>query len=246
MIFPYPHTAALAQIPVPYPYKNEILNVYPLRLRDVLDLDMFLRGLYVKSYGTRVNLIPESDRPAFLSDFGKTLSEITYQRGVGHSVLWGSPEAMTHLVFLLVRGAVPEDQIRELFFGSGLDKDSLTAISEMFNAVICPTPPVPTLNIPKKKPKYEHTEQERAARVYHTLAKEFHWTYEQVLDLTEYQIFWYLYLYPDEREHHEEMHAMIHRGNGEDGEPSMASPGILHFNSPEEYEAWKAKQSSKG
>ena len=235
----------MAQIPVPYIFKDETFLVYPLRIRDTLDLDMFLRGLYVKGYGTRAKLIPESDRAAFLSDFGKTLSEISYQRGVGHSVLWGSPEAMSHLVFLLVRGAVSEERIRKVFFGRGLDRDSLTAISEMFNAVICPTPPVPKLNIPPRKPKYESTEKEREARIYHTMAKEFRWTYEQVLDLTEYQVFWYLYLFPDEREHHEEMHAMIHRngdGGSEGGGAPTSTPGVIHFNSPEEYEAWKAKR----
>ena len=245
MIFPYPHSAALAQVPVPYLFKGEEFLVYPLRLRDGLSLDMFLRGLYVRNYGEKAKLIPEGDRSSFISDLGKTLSGISYQRGVGHSVLWGSPVAMTHLVYLLVRGVVSEERIRELFFSRGLDRESLTAVSEMFNAVICPTPSVPKLNIPPKKPKYEHTLLEREARVYHTLAKEFHWTYEQVLDLTEYQIFWYLYLYPDEREHHEEIHAMAHRG-GEEGEPSVTSSGLLHFNSPEEYEAWKAKQSMKG
>ena len=219
--------------------------LYPLRLRDGLDLDMFLRGLYIRSYGEKAKLIPERDRSAFVSDFGKTLSEISYQRGVGHSVLWGSPTATAHLVYLLVRGVFSEDRIKELLFAGGLNRESLTAVSEMFNAVICPTPSVPKLNIPPKKPKYEHTALERDARIYHTLAKEFHWTYDQVLDLTEYQVFWYLYLYPDERVHHEEMHAMMHRGIGEDGEPTVTSSGLLHFNSPEEYEAWKAKQSSK-
>ena len=248
MIFPYPHTSALAQVPVPYLFKKEVLMLYPLRLRDGLELDMFLRGLYLKNYGEKAKLIPEGDRSAFVADFGKTLSEISYQRGVGHSVLWGSQDAMVYLVYLLTRKKVPEERLRELLFGNGLDRESLTAVSEMYNAVICPTPPVPKLDIPSKKPKYESTRQEREARIYHTMAKEFRWTYEQVLDLTEYQIFWYLYLYPDEREHHEEMHAMAHRngdGDLEGGGAPTSTPGVIHFNSPEEYEAWKAKQANK-
>ncbi|MGI5832955.1 MAG: hypothetical protein ACOX6D_10590 [Thermoguttaceae bacterium] len=237
MYFPYPHEAALAQIPVPYPYEDEVLWVYPLRMKDCLQLDMYIRSMYIKEYGTKVALIPEGDRETFKKEFGETVAALTHTRGVGQSVLWSSPSAMTYLVFLLLRGAMTEAAIGDLFFSIGLNQGALLAIHEMHRSVYIDPPSPPKLDVPERKPKYSYTSLERVAQIYHSLGEKYHWTYEQVLNLTDYQVYWYMYLFPGEREHIEELYS-VSRSDTNDSSP--VGSGVIRFNSPEDYERWKA------
>lgn len=250
MIFPYPHTAALAQIPVPYPYKDEILNIYPLRLRDVLDMDMWLKSRVVLEYHHQIELLPPSEREEFVAGMSDIISDINGSSGRGYRFLWENESALLHLSVLLTRGMVPEEHLRELLFPNGFSEEAVDTITEMKRAVWRDLPPIPKLNIVEKKPRYEATKEESEARIYHMLAEKYHWTYEQILDLTDYQAFWFGYMFPEEREHYEDMDAMIHQSRvsmeANNAEmPPAPKPGVIHFNSPEEYEAWKARQSSQ-
>ena len=247
MIFPYPHTAALAQVPVPYFYKGETIILHPLRLRDVLDMDMWMRSRVVKEYYEKIELFPPEEREEFVKEFGEKIAEIDTSTGKGNAILWRNSEALTHLVFLLTRGELEEKKIRDLLFPNGFNKESVEVVLEMKQAVWRDLPPIPELKIVEKKPRYEATKEENEARVYHMLAEKYHWTYEQILDLTDYQAFWFGYMFPEEREHYEDMDAMVQQSRAsraarESEPPPAPKPGVIHFNSPEEYEAWKARQ----
>lgn len=250
MIFPYPHSAALAQMPVPYFYKGESLTLYPLRLRDVLDMDMWLKSRIVKEYYEKVELFPPGEREEFIKEMGEKIAEIDISSGRGHVLLWRNSDALIHLVSLLTRGRVEEKKIQELFFPNGFSDEAVDAILEMKQAVWRDLPPIPKLNIVEKKPRYEATKEENEARVYHMLAEKYHWTYDQILDLTDYQAFWFGYMFPEEREHYEDLDAMAQQSRAsrlsDESEPLPSpKPGVIHFNSPAEYEAWKARQKQE-
>ena len=251
MIFPYPHSAALAQVPVPYFYKDAVLLIYPLRLRDVLDMDMWLKSRVVKEYHDQVELLPPGEREEFVAGLSDIIAGINGSSGRGYRLLWSNADALLHLAVLLTRGVVEEDRLRELIFPNGLTEESVDVVTEMKRSVWRDLPPVPELKVVEKKPRYETTKEESEARIYHMLAEKYHWTYDQILDLTDYQAFWFGYMFPEEREHYEDIDAMIHQSKaslearGAEASPSP-KPGVIHFNSPEEYEAWKARQASRG
>jgi len=246
MIIPYSHRAALAQMPVTYYYKGESLLIYPLRLRDVLALDSWLQSRFVKEYYDRVDLVPEEERKEFVDQLGRIIAGISSQSDTGHRLLWGNSDAMCYLVHLLTRGEWTEERAAGLFFPTGVTPEAQMAIMEMRDSVWRETPEAPKLNITEKPPKYQHTPEELDARVYHAMASKYQWTYDQTLDLTDYQVFWYSYMFPEEREHYEEMDAMANKrpASGNNGRPDVPyQPGTIHFSSPEEYEAWKAKRA---
>ncbi len=249
MIVPYSHKFALAQVPVLYPYKDVVLRLYPLRLRDALDMDMWLQARFVKEYQNNIALIEDKElRDEFVKTLGQTIGRISLQNNNGYQLLWNNIDALCHFIYLLTRGEWSEDRLSDLFFGEGLTSEVLDTILEMRIAVWCDLPEIPKLNIVEKKPRYEHTEEELVARIYHTMATKYNWTYEQVLDLTEYQAFWYSYLFPEEREHYEEMDEMAHKTESASSRPANdvpRKPGTIHFNSPDEYERWKAKRAQE-
>ena len=250
MIFPYPHSAALAQMPVQYFYKGETLVLYPLRLRDVLDMDMWLKTRVVQEYYDKVELFPPGEREEFIKEIGEKIAEIDTSTGRGYTIMWRNADALVHLVVLLTRGKVEENKISELLFPNGFTEESSDVVLEMKQAVWRDLPPIPKLNIVEKKPRYEATKEENEARVYHMLAEKYHWTYDQILDLTDYQAFWFGYMFPEEREHYEDLDAMVQQSRatrmaGDDAPDPAPKPGVIHFGSPEEYEAWKARQNKK-
>lgn len=119
------------------------------------------------------------------------------------------------------------------------------------------------MNVRHRKPRYRATRDEREARVFKQLPEKFGWGHGQVLALTEYQIFWHTYLYPEEREHLEDMDAMSSQydkdanttgfgqgtgtGYGMNGYGTNLKndPNKIYFDNIEEMQAWAARQESK-
>ena len=212
---------------------------------------MWLKSRVVLEYHHQIELLPPSEREEFVAGMSDIISDINGSSGRGYRLLWSNVEALLHLVVLLTRGQIPEQHLRELLFPNGFSGEAVDIITEMKRAVWRDLPPVPELKVVEKKPRYETTKEESEARIYHMLATKYGWTYDQILDLTDYQAFWFGYMFPEEREHYEDLDAMVHQSRaameaGGAEQPPSPKPGVIHFNSPEEYEAWKAKQNNKG
>ena len=117
---------------------------------------------------------------------------------------------------------------------------AIRTVTEIRRAVYRSTPPAPKLNIPDKRPKYETTPEEGEVRIFKMLADKFGWTYRQVLDLTDYQIFWYTYMFPEEREHTEELYDIAHKDDHKSGSGNKHLPNSMYFESPADWDAYKA------
>ena len=118
-------------------------------------------------------------------------------------------------------------------------------LAKMQILVYCESPRLPTLNIPNKQARYEWMADERVVQTYTLLFTKYHWTPEVVSNLTEYQVIWFAYYsLPDERERIEDMYNSANQKNGGSvhGTPDVPyQPNSLHFNSPDEWEAYKAE-----
>jgi hypothetical protein len=107
--------------------------------------------------------------------------------------------------------------------------------------------------IPERKltPEQKAKEDEIAvSRTYKVLAKNYHFSFEQVRNLTTYQIYYYVILLPEEEQELAEMDAALQRHHP--GQPPLSrpivrnsNPNVKHFNTPEEYEMWRAGQNKK-
>ncbi len=243
LLLPYSHEAALGQLPVSYRINGVTLLLYPLTLRSALEMDQWLRQEYLRQYEGRIVVLPESERNEFAATMLETTAKMTFQYGPGYQFFITNFDAMVRLVRYLCRDKVKERKIRNVVFFGGLTEKAIQAVTEMRLAVHRPIPPAPKLNIPSKQPKYETTQEEGEARIFKMLADKYGWTYRQVLDLTDYQVFWYTYMFPEEREHAEELHDIAHRDdqstNGGTGNHSV--PNSMYFESPEKWEAYKAE-----
>lgn len=253
MIIPYTEQDALAQAPVYYKVGDEEVLIYPLRLGDLIKINGYVRNRYVRKETAGTEHLDSISRREFIDDFIKRIEGFDFLTGDGHLFFINDLPSLVFYVKHLLRfqDGWDDRRIQETFFPGGVDDLALTRIVEMRLALYCETPPIPPLNITNKEPRYEATKEEQIARIYKKLADSYHWTWDQVLDLTEYQVYWYNHLFPEERQHIEEMDEMAHKndrgptGTGTSRVDVPYQPNTIHFNSPEEYEAWLAEKQSK-
>lgn len=250
LMLPYSHQEALTQAPVPFTVGGEKVKVYPLTYGALLDLNNQLRRRFFQQFDGQVELLPEAEQEDFIKPIIETAEKLDFQSGTGYQFFLSDLDLQVLLVWHLCRFQEEDKKnwIQGQIFPNGLSQESLVLIFAMQRAVYRKLPPSPKLNIPDKRPKYEVNSEESDAKIFKLLGEKYHWSYRDVLNLTEYQVFWYTYLFPDEREHIEELEEIAHRndnagpGNGPD---VPYQPGTLHFNSPEEYEAWLATREVK-
>ena len=251
MIIPYTEQDALAQAPAYYHVGDETVLIYPMRIGDLLRVNGYVRDRYVMQETAGIEHLDSQIKREFIDDFLTKLEGFDFLTGDGQMFFLTDLPSMIYYVKHLMR--FPEgwddQRIQQVFFPKGVGDLAVTRIAEMRIALFCETPPMPQLNITHKEPRYETTKEEQVARIYKKLADSFHWTYQQVLGLTDYQVYWYMHMFPEERQHVEEMDEMANK-NGPTGTGSSRvdvpyQPGTLHFNSPEEYEAWLAEKQSK-
>lgn len=243
----YSHAQALAQAPVRFRLHGNQIVLRPLTVSATLDIDGFLRFQYQAQFDGQIELYPEDARADFVTALLDDIEGITYQHGKGSGFLLTDVDSMVYFVRHLCRfdEAWPENRIKEVLFPGGINEDSLGIFTAMRAAVYRSVPPFPVLNIASKPDKYESTSEENEVRNYRILFDKFHWTFAQVLDLTEYQIAWCRYMLPEEREQREALEETLNRSSdGNDGAP--LPPGQIHFNSSAEYEAWLAEKAEKG
>lgn len=252
MIIPYTEQDALIQAPVYYKAGDEELLIYPLRLGDLIKLNGYIRYRYVTIETAGTEHLDDESRQLFIDDFIKKLDGFDFLSGHGYKFFISDIPSLVYYIKSMVRFHPDwtDAKIRDVFFSNGITELALVRITEMRLAVHCEAPPNPTLNITDKPPKYEPTQEEMVAKVYKSLAEKYHWTYEQVMNLTDYQVHWYTHLFPEEREHIEDMDEMAHKNdrNGVTGTGSSRvdvpyQPNTIHFNTPEEYEAWLAERN---
>lgn len=251
MIIPYTERDALIQAPVYYKVGSETVLIYPLRLGDIIKINGFVRYRYVLRETAGSEYLDDEVKQEFIDDVIERLTDFDFLVGDWHRFFLSDLPSLVYYVRHILRSPSDwdDERIVKVFFPNGITDLALIRIAELRLSLHCDTPPIPKLNITDKPPRYEPTNEEQIARVYKSLADKFHWTYEQVMNLTEYQVYWYMHLFPEEREHIEEMDEMAHKndrggvtGTGTSRIDVPYQPNTLHFNTPEEYEAWLEKR----
>ena len=239
MILPYSHKAALAQAPVPFQINDRTILLYPIRQGDAIQFDVWLQYQYAKQYGGQVNLLPPQERKAFIA---RILDEAEkFDQYSGYRFIISNVDAMVRYVQILTRFEWDEQDIRVTLFPDNEITDGTIATVDMMRTAVSrpipPEPPQPNVN----RKRREYSDEESVVRIYRSIAEKYHWTYQQCLDLTPYQVFWYLYLMPEERELMEDMERM---SKSKTDIPHAFEPNVRRFNSPEEYEEWLAQQNA--
>lgn len=251
MLLPYSHKSAMAQTPVPYSMPDKsIIILYPATVGMLQEFTVWLQSRYVTQFAPLIAAMPDDVRPGFLETLFKGLDTFDASMGAGYAYLQTDAEAMSHYIYLLARQPADwtEDKIKTLLFPDGASDFGVLHFTSMKMAV-SRTMPEPQPN-PSSKKQREYTDEEAVVRVYRMLGEKYGWTYKQCLELTEYQIYWYLYMLPEEKEQLEEMERMINESRNQmpgTDIPSgtMVNPNVIHFNTDEEYQAWLATRPPK-
>ena len=249
MIKPYTHQEALAQFPVDYELGEDTITIYPLTLRSVIDVNQKVRSEFIRSLED-ITLTGQE-----LIDYNAQLYKIsesmTFETGKGREFFISNPKLLVYFVRHLNRFSEEwsDSRLTSLLFPYGtVNESALLLVMEMKMAVTRKLPEMPTLNIQYKPPKYRATQEETEARIYKSFAEKFGWTYKDILELTEYQVFWYSYLYPEEREHIEEMDALSHKndnGFNNSSLPISTNPNVKQITDPEEIRLWMEQHRPK-
>jgi hypothetical protein len=248
MIQPYTHQEALAQFPVSYPLGKDTITIYPLTLRAILDINRKLRTEFLtKLEDTEIQGKEAVEYNAKLLKIADTLN---FESGEGREYFLNSPTILVHFVRHLCRfdDNWSEERLNKLLFPLGeVTNEALVLIIEMKTLVTRALPPFPKLDIQPREPKYKATQEEIEAKVFKSFAEKFGWNYNDVLDLTEYQIFWYSYLFPEEREHIEEMDALSSKNHTPGSLPTPTGANVRQITDPAEIQAWiKANMNKTG
>jgi len=189
MLLPYTHTAAMAQSPVPYRFADRVIWLYPIRQGDAINFDVWLKYEYAQQFAGKIELLPQSDRPAFIDSVLDSVEQFSYQFGEGRSFLLSSVDALVKLLLILTRDEW-QDVREDMFPDNEISTRAIHTIDEMLMAVYRPIPPVPPQ--PANQKRREYTEEESVVKIYRALGEKYHLPFQQVLELTPYQVFWYL------------------------------------------------------
>lgn len=248
----YLHQEALAQTGVVCSFFGQEMVIYPLTLRAINDLNRRVRDRYFDQYEKSVALLPEAERAPFWERVVEKSEKLNFQTGEGFQLFFSNVDLMVQLVRELCRNHPQwsEEEIQQQVLKSSCPtaEDKILAfaerLAEMQMLVYREAPSLPSLNIPNKQARYEWTTDERATQTYTLLFTKYHWTPEVVSNLTEYQVLWFAYYsLPDERERVEDLYKTVShsdRGSGK-GPDVPYQPNTLHFNSPAEWDAYKAE-----
>lgn len=243
MFLPYLHDEALTQTSVKFPLCGDFIEIYPLTLGASCRINRRVRELFYARFDEQIDAIPEEDRADFAAGIMTASTEFSYLSGQGLTFFSTNIESMIMLVWELCRHSPdwPPERIKSALFPTDDTDFGFNLVTQMQYAVHRDAPEFPKLRIPDKRPRYEATPEELAVMRYRILMDKFHWTFDQVLALTSYQADWCAYKLPGEREQIEESYEMIHR-NDKNGGPDVAyQPGTLHFDSPADWDAYKAE-----
>lgn len=234
----------MAQTPVPYMLGGDTLWLYPVRQCDHIKFNTWLQYQYAQSFKQKLDIVPPEDRAVMIDYILEVVANFDYETDEGQKFMRTSISALIEYAHILLRGAVTKLYLQDILFKDNtITETSLQTFDEMRLAVFRPLPPDPPQPHTNQK-RREYTDDEAAIRIYRSLGEKYDWTYQQCLELTPYQVFWYLYLMPEEREQIEELQRLAIQNQSKFSEPPVPQ-GAIHFNSPEEYEAWLARQNTK-
>ena len=240
----YLHQEALTQTGVMYSFFGKEMMIYPLTLRAVNDLNRRVREKYFEKYEESMLLMPESERADFWKAIDERSENLSFQTGDGRTILFSDKAVLATLIRYLCRNSNDWsiERIGEVLSSDVSAPEMIFVIDDMLGAVFREPPEIPKINIPDKPSRYEWTSEERVVQLYTILFSKYHWSFEEVMQLTDYQAVWFAYyVLPGEREHIEDMYNDRPR-SGSDGPDVPYQKGALHFNNPEEFEAWKIQK----
>lgn len=253
MLLPYSHKSAMAQTPVPYTMPDDsIIMLYPATVGMIQEFTVWLQARYTAQFAPLIASMPDDVRPGFFETLYNGIATFDVTTGIGYAFLQTDADAMSRYIYMLARQPVDwsEERIKTLLFSQGVTEYGLVHFTSIQMAVTRKLPESQPYPKTSKRKQREYTEEEAVVRVYRMLGEKYGWTYKQCLELTDYQIYWYLYMLPEEREQLEEMERMINESQSKMSDsqlPSgtMMNPNVIHFNTDEEYQAWLATRTPK-
>lgn len=246
IIQPYSHQEALVQFPVQYELGDGLITLYPLTLGAVIDLNRALRSEFLSQLEDKG--LSGQESIDYHSNLLKIVDGMNFETGKGREFFFSSTKLLIPFVRHLCRfnEEWSESRLSRILFPFGaVEEDGLVKIIEMKTAVTRQLPEPPSLNIRHKEPRYKATQEETEARIYKSFAEKFGWNWEQIQKLTEYQVFWYSYLFPEEREHIEEMDEMANKDNPPGTLPIPNNPNVKQITDPEEIRQWMMENMNK-
>lgn len=248
MFLPYTHQAAMAQTPVPFSLSSgNVITLHPLTIGASQEFLTWLQYKYIMQFSSLCVTVPIELQSEFQNTINTSMANFDIKSGIGQEYFLQNEEALLHYIEFLTRHDPqwPVDRIKSNILPYGIEPNAVQLVLDLSSAVTRPIPPPPPMpNIEQKHRDY--TPEESVVRIYRSLGEKYHWTFDQCLALTDYQIYWYLYMLPEEREQIEELEAMTKSCKNE-YQPASAptGPNFIHFNTAEEYNMWLASKKQQ-
>ena len=204
----YSHQSAMAQAPVPYLLFGKWVYIKPLSERDCMELDNFIRSQYLQSAISSTTYLSREAALKLTAAAKDKAITLTYRFGEGHELLFSSQFNYSTLIWHFTRRSTPSLDIQTItalcFQDSNapVTSDHRLAYYDLSASVFRAIPPPPPNVFSKKtaeKPSFLPTlEEEAVVRLYKALAEKYHYTPDQISDLTHYQQYWLLFVTPEE------------------------------------------------
>jgi hypothetical protein len=212
--------------------------VSPLTLGDTSELDVWLQYEYLRHLTKPIEQQLPEIREAFLQSIRDAAQKLVYQSEAGYHFYSSKPERIIRVVwqFIYKKTTIPYTDFMTLC--AELKIPELLKILIAVNQ--CVSRSLPESKTQRNERTSQPSDEEdnlAITRTFKLFAKEYHFSFEQVQNMTPYQIYYYMALLPEEEQHLAELESMLRR-NEQSPSRIHSNPNVMHFSTSEEYDAW--------
>jgi hypothetical protein len=248
----------LAGLPIPARLFDRDVLISPLTIRDIQALNIHMRQLYLTEHISLLDGTPPDVRKQVVADLYEKARSMSIEHGDGQLFLFTNVDAFCMvLVAYCVKSNPPlaEDWIKEkCCVLNQVTLPSVALLKEIQTAITVSYPK--QQDLPKKNESelakfFDDPDAEAMVRLFRGLAERYHFSMEQIMNMTAFQIHNFLFLLPEEVRRILEMDADIQRMRGNQNAPGQqhtASPppgsGVVQMDVAS-YNAWKMQFDAK-
>jgi hypothetical protein len=244
----------LAGIPIHATLFDRDVLISPLTIRGTLNLNIRVRKLYLEENIQLLEDVPDEIKVQILIDLKEKARNLSVDYGDGQLFLFTNANAFCTMFAAYCVNSTPpvtEEWIKEkCCVANQVTMPAVNLLKEIQESTVVSYPKqqdLPKRNEPELAKFFEDADAESLVRMFRSLAERYHFSMEQIFDMTPYQGYCMLAVLPEEARHIWEMENMHRKNISQPGQKAAMPPpppGTVQM-SPEEYNAFMMQRRAQ-
>ena len=244
---PPTHSQMLVGVPIPATLFGRDILLSPLTIHVAQTLNTKMRQSYLAQHRRLLENTPEDIKTEVLGDLVQKARTLSVEYGDGQIFMFTNVDVycMTFAAYCAKSTPlVTEEWVREKCCPlNHVSPQAALLLREVQLAVVVPYPKqqsLPPKNEPELETFLEDPDAEAMVRVFRGLAERYGFSTEQVMNMTPFQTYSYLFMLPEEHRRLLELEAMSKKNTASGGDVPRPPAGTTQM-TPEEYVRFKAQ-----